>query len=105
MYQIRDNNWYAKFQNCNMEQEEIFNFFCCCCEGFFYISCLADNSHEMPNLIFSEIDDIFIIFSRQQDFIFHANCLQMETICMKCQNQFSDKNLRKKIQYVVCWIF
>ena len=79
--------------------------FFCCCEGFFDISCLADNLHEMPNLIFSEIDDIFIIFSRQQDFIFHANCLQMETICMKCQNQFSDKNLRKKIQYVVCWIF
>ena len=42
--------------------------------------------------------DIVHIFSRKQDLTFHANCLNpMETICMKCQILFSEKNKKNII--------
>ena len=43
-------------------------------------------------------DDIFLIFSRKQDLIFNANCLQLMqivSICMKRQLLFSGKNKRR----------
>ena len=39
-----------------------------------------------------QIDDTFLIFPGKQDLAFHANCLLLETICMKCRNMFSGKN-------------
>ena len=35
--------------------------------------------------------EIFFILPRIYDLTFHANCLPMETICMKCQILFSGK--------------
>ena len=38
---------------------------------------------------------IFLIFSRKQVLTFHTNC-PMETICMKCLNRFSGKQINKE---------
>ena len=42
-----------------------------------------------------EISDIFLIFPRNQNLTFHANCLHLDTICMKCQILLSGKNKKK----------
>ena len=36
-----------------------------------------------------DIGDIFLSFRKKQDLTFHANCLQLEAICMKCRILFS----------------
>ena len=40
-----------------------------------------------------QIDDMLLLFSRNQEMTFHTNCLQ---ICMKCQILFSGKKNKQK---------
>ena len=40
-------------------------------------------------------DNIFSYFSQKTGLTFRASCLQMETICMKCNILFSGKKLEK----------
>ena len=97
----------------------------CCCDWCFNLY------HSLGKFSRRQIHDSFFIFPREQDLIFHANCLQwrqfawnvktcflsyfsqktgfdilcklspMETICMKCQNPFSGKD-QKNIS--ICYL-
>ena len=57
--------------------------------GVMFNICLTLST--LGKILAHNILEYFVIFPRKQNLTFHANCLQMETICMKCKILFSEK--------------
>ena len=60
--------------------------------------------HSLDSFSRRQIDDIFLIFPRKQDFTFHANCLLRRQFAWNVKSCFLGK-IRKIFQNVVCWKF